>query len=328
MRTLRGFIQHLATATDVTLPIGNILLGSHANSEGHMQLLMFPKQKGTTTFEILLRATPTGTDQSIEIPAAVTTGSVHFKGCNIGKADEFMDQFRAALGGRVKVTAPRHFHGLNEQPRQGTYEFMAYEFSIRRPTRFPDRAAVVAAFQAAQFKLVNNTTPVPNADWESWIPTRVTRTSTRNPRMPFGTTIGGRTTILAVQQFRVDRFPFTWFIDYPSASDVPPRAQYEAEIKASMQANPPFVSAYPMWKRLGYASFDDFFAGYVWRFSLKNARRRVHAIGTRVEYTAVIPIVVLGNLVINFNPLASSGLLPIFELNEPDNLFFGRSPRP
>lgn len=44
--------------------------------------------------------------------------SVHFKGCNVGKAPAFLTKFQEALGGNVMVTAPKHFHGLRDVKSQ------------------------------------------------------------------------------------------------------------------------------------------------------------------------------------------------------------------
>jgi hypothetical protein len=44
--TVRDFIQHLETSSSVTLPVGDILIGSHANSEGKLFIPMFREPGG------------------------------------------------------------------------------------------------------------------------------------------------------------------------------------------------------------------------------------------------------------------------------------------
>lgn len=154
--TVQGFIQLLTTDNTIVRPIGNALIGAHASSEGYMKISLYPGHAGGAKFEILEDAFP-GTAKSIEIPAAVASDFVHFKGCNIGKSQKFIDKFRDALGGIVSVTAPKHFHGIFEQSDQGSYEYMDYEFSIRFARTKKDvdtRDQLIAAFQAAQFVTV------------------------------------------------------------------------------------------------------------------------------------------------------------------------------
>lgn len=52
LSTVHGFIDHLASSSSITLPIGNILLGSHANSQGLLKLKLFPNQKKVTGKEL------------------------------------------------------------------------------------------------------------------------------------------------------------------------------------------------------------------------------------------------------------------------------------
>lgn len=162
--TVRAFVDHLATSGTVARPIEDALIGAHANSEGWIFIPMFGGQAGPTSYEIL-EDTLANPARSIALQDAVIghnpgdpiTHSVHFKGCNIGKAQPFVAKFREALGDHVNVTAPKHFHGITPEPRLGIFEYMAYEFSLRQPTDFPNRAAVLAAFQAAGFSYVDGT---------------------------------------------------------------------------------------------------------------------------------------------------------------------------
>ncbi len=321
--TVRGFITHLDTAGGIVRPVGDLLIGGHANSEGQIFIPMYPRQRGPTEFETL-EQTLANPARSIKIPDALIgytagdpiTHSVHFKGCNIGKTPPFLVKFREALGEHVNVTAPKHFHGLTPARNQGIFEYMAYEFIIRRRNAFANRNAAIAGFQAVGFTLIDGSA-VPNNAWanrmanwqERWIPRRINRTREDQVPAPLGVNIGRRNTINTPQQFRVDRLPFTWTITYPNVGSVPAgdAARLQA-LENSLQADPRFDAAhdFPKYERLGYPTFADFFAGYNWR--CRRHGRRLVCTGRRVEYTVVVPIAdpTTGNLIFNFYPNAGS----------------------
>lgn len=331
LSTVHGFIDHLASSSSITLPIGNILLGSHANSQGLLKLKLFPNQKKVTGKELTdyetLEATLGDPARSIDIPTTITQDFVHIRGCNIGKATPFLTKMRAVMGGQVSITAPLHFDELYDNSLYGTWEYMAYEFVVRNPADFATRADVIAAFQNASpaFRLIHGT-PVPPGEWDKWIPGKVKAGSKVKLHPQLGHTMGKRSTVDAYGEFRVERTTFTWSIKYPTASDVPPPAQQEQAIRTSIQQGPTFQAThpYPTWVRYGYSTVNDFFAGHTWKYSKKG--RTLLARGTRTTYTVVRPIEVSGNLVVNFFPIAGKGYLPIIELNENDSLFFGKVP--
>ena len=164
MTTIRQFITHLDTTTSITKPIDDALLGAHANDEGELFLSAFPGQRGPTTFETL-DVTLSNPARSIEVPDRLIgfqpgnaiTHAVHIKGCNIGHANPFLLKLKQALGGHVRVTAPRFFHGATPAT-EGMFEYVGYQFALRRPQPFPNRPTALSEFAAAQFSLINGTT--------------------------------------------------------------------------------------------------------------------------------------------------------------------------
>src|SRR5262245_6331310 len=123
VNTVRQFITHLDGNSKVTKPVGDLLIGAHANNEGQFFIPMFPGQKGHTKYETLEESLKDAT-KSIKIPDALigfTTGSqvthfVHIKGCNLGQAMPFVKKLKEALGGNVKLTVPKLFHGATPAP--------------------------------------------------------------------------------------------------------------------------------------------------------------------------------------------------------------------
>ena len=316
MTAVRQFITHLDTSGGVAKPIGDMLIGAHANGEGWIFIPMISGQNGPTNFETL-DDTITNPANSIEIPDALIghnagdpiTHGLHFKGCNIGKVPPFLVKFKEALGDNVNVSAPKHFHGLTPWPSNGVFEYMAYEFIIRRPTVFPNRNAAVTAFQNGGFTFIDGSA-VPNGIWTNWIPRNITRTVRNQVRTPLGTTINRLNTINTPQQFRVNRLPHTWTITYPNVASVPvSNADRLQALKNSIQNDARYdaAHAFPVYERLGYASFADFFAGYTW--NCQRQGRRLVCTGRRAVYTVVVSITdpATGNLVFNFYPDAGSG---------------------
>lgn len=330
--TVRGFVTNLKTSAGVTRPIDDALIAAHANSEGNMFVPLFAKQPRATDYEILEDTLATAS-KSIAIDDSVigftagdpVTHSVHFKGCNLGKVQPFLDKFREALGGNVMVTAPKHFHGLWEHSDFGTWEYMAYEFQIRRKTAFAKRADLLAAFGAEGFTLIDGSA-IPAADWGKWVPKSIKKTekfSVTGKLGPAGT-VGTRSTIDAERQFRVSPLDFTWALTYPNAGSVPPVAGRQAAFETSINAAAEFDSThpFPMYQRLGYADIPDFIAGYKWQHDKVKNQLKTH--GTRVEYTILLPIVdpATGFLVHNFHPIAGKPYAPVKQLAETDPLYF------
>ena len=51
--TIHAFVNALDTSTGITKPIGDVLIGGHANDEGQLFITAFAGQQGPTLFETL-----------------------------------------------------------------------------------------------------------------------------------------------------------------------------------------------------------------------------------------------------------------------------------
>ena len=130
-------------------------------------------------------------------PGDPITHAVHIKGCNIGHAQPLLLKLRQALGGHVRVMPPRFFHGATPAA-EGMYEYVGYQFALRRAQPFPNnRTALSTALSAndaaAQFQLIDGTT-VRAADWAAVDPAcnpLTTQLLQVNSRL--GVTLGRRT---------------------------------------------------------------------------------------------------------------------------------------
>ena len=169
-QTVHDFIEVIRTDPD-ELPIGNALIGSHANSEGFVFIEMFADQAkvvattqpGQSDFEVLQATVDLRSSRTVnqDDPNLWSRGNhfVHFIGCNIGKVTKFMNKFKETLAAN-QLTAPNHFHGLTYLKKDANlYEFMAYEFKVFREDHFPNRTALIDAFKAGGFEMLNDQPP-------------------------------------------------------------------------------------------------------------------------------------------------------------------------
>jgi hypothetical protein len=337
--TVRGFVQHLASNKSIVKPIGNALIGTHADDEGHLFIPMFPKQGRSTDFEIL-QDTINKANHSIKLTAVINgpgDHEVHIKGCNIGSVTKFLTKLKEAFASSG-VTAPKHFHGLRFDEKIGVTEYMAQEFVIRSPTQITDRDALIAMFKAKKFKFVgppgapDNGLPVGDDNWKTWVPQDIT-TLGKNPvsqNFKFGGTVGGATERSFNRQFRVEttkKGDIFWNFGPPT---VPAPSGYLAALRADLKladqfkSTPTFLAFH---ERLGYTTIDEYVDGISWQIvrGKKSKSDTLFATGTRWLYIAVIPIVEAGTgfLFTNFHPDAGSGFDPSIQMVETDTRFFG-----
>lgn len=326
--TVRQLINHLNSST--SKPIGDILLGAHANDEGQLFLPAFPGQRGPTNFETL-ESTLSNASRSIKIPDALIgytaasgiTHAVHIQGCNIGNALPFLTKFKDALGGHVNVTAPKFFHGATPAP-QGSFEYMGYQFAIRRATPFPNRAVALAEFDAEQFTLIDGKTVVPTADWKTLIPRNPNVTVKQQAASKLGAAVGTRTTIQTPRQYRATQITFgPWTITYPSASAIPSSQSARlSDLEASLKTDARFQDThpFPQFIREGFPRVIEFVSGYTWTCVPRG--RTLVCVGKRMLYVAALAITDPatapthgffgdGDLIFNFYPAARSSLTPI-----------------
>lgn len=341
LTSIRGLITLLDTPTGSTKPIGDLLLGTHANDEGQFSIAAFTGQQGWTLFETLEKTLSDAT-KSIAIPDTLIgytagdpiTHAVHIKGCNVGKAQPFLLKLQEALGKHVRVTAPKFFHGLTPETSQGIFEYMAYEFAVRRREPFADRRTALAVFDAERFQLINGSA-VPTDDWDALIPPNPN--TTRKQQLParLGVSVASRKTILVPRQYRVTPIQFVWTVSFPDVASVPTDEFLQRQALAeSLQTDDRFKAAhqYPQWQREGFADLDEFLAAYKWIYQRRG--RTLVCTGGRFLYVAVVVVTDpattpegglfdAGNLVFNFYPNIGSALASMTTaLKESDPTFF------
>ncbi|MDR7253971.1 hypothetical protein J2X46_002961 [Nocardioides sp. BE266] len=335
-------------------PVSALLVGAHANSEGKWFIPLFAGQTDNakkltnrTDFENLQQTLEPGAlTKQIRVDASTVgftapppTAVFQIKGCNLGKSKPFLVKLKEALGGRMLVSAPKHFQGAYGSPvpgNLGSFEFMSYEFQVQTPARkngskftgFTSRADLIAAFVAADHQYLSGR--VPDADWEALVPKKnFNQTQTFAYRASLGGTFAGQTDLVMSpnpktglgggRQFRYYLATTTWPMPMPAGN----QAAKEATLKSKIATDDPrFASthAWPFYERIGFGSLDEYMAGHHWTFEKKAA------IGRRVEYTVVIPVTdtsgATPTLFFNFFPAPGAAQALVTKLPPGDPRFY------
>jgi hypothetical protein len=328
VRTVADFFQHLEATAAIPKPVGNLLIASHGNDSGWMQIDLDGALAVDTQYEVVEQAVTSG---SVTLPkdlyhnadGTVAATTIQIRGCRIGVAEPFVDKLKEAFGGDVPVGAPKHFHvvfpGNYANGLGGMFEYLAYSFKIvrRDPFGAAERGQLVAAFAGAGFTLIDGSA-VPGNRWDKWVPSarRMNRTRTRTAiSVPLGQQAGTITTLRDSngREFRhdVDRFTFT----ITGLAGPPAEADQMNVLRNAINASPKFAAAhpFPINQRYGHATGNDFVNGMRWAFNWQAGR--LVCVGTQNTYTVVVPVTESapdpagrppdppsGNLLFNFYP--------------------------
>jgi hypothetical protein len=337
LRTIADFFTHLNTTGGLTLPAEDLYIVSHGNDHAWTEIhLDGTQKKGPTGFEQADAAVRghgdpfhTGvTSGSVEIPTDVNHDSngdlgsmaTNFRGCRIGVAEPFVDKLKEAFGGESPVTAPKRFYWIERLGGVGMMEFLLYSFGVVNKTALTDKAAVIDALDAAPDLTFIDSSKVPTANWNDWVPKDVSRgrrPAKKKIYLNFGQTLGTRTGIPFKIEFRheVPRFgPY----EITGLSPMPAKADQLETLRQTLKddANQPgsrFASGhpFPVFKRYRQSNIDDFVDNLSWAFTPDAAHSTLACVGSQHEYTVLVPItdppdLKTGNLIFNFYPSPGS----------------------
>lgn len=362
---IASFINDLSTDSSVTKPVDDLYIATHAGADGFLFVRLFRGQvdvlgspTDVTDYEVLDQAVgPAGPARIPDSLVGYTRGtpdpppthSVHIKGCNIGRdrflpratvpVAPFLTRMQQVFGGNVRLTAPKHFHGLlPETNHNGMFEYMEQEFIVRtkavRSGRgfrgFANRADLIDAYKAAQLRYYDGTA-IPDADWDTLVPRRMVDNRRIVMTIPLGRTVENLTSVPIAKQFRIETERVDWTFT-PSGTIPTDPAQRLAILRASIAADARFATthAWPMYERRGFADFASYMDGHHWSFDVRGGD--LVCVGRRFDYTIVQPIVdrsvtppATRPLIFNFYPGVGSTEAPILNgFVETDGRFFGR----
>ena len=335
------FIDHLETDAGVTRPVEDMFIASHGNDGGWLQIQFADidadgdgNPDTNTTYEVLEIADTTNV---ADIPATVrgAASQFHIKGCKIGQnyAVPFVEKIKAALGGVVPVTAPKHFHEVWYRTDLGVLEYLGYDFSVVQASAFANRNALLAAFGAAGLLFIDGSA-IPANFWNSRIPAKVgtgRRTMSYTVNLsPVLTPVNGSAMnslrLNLDESFRHDAERFTFTLNYGAGTPPASDAAKKADMQTSMGGEVVFQVAhpFPMYARYEYNNLTDFVNGFTWAFTYNKNNHLMRCVGTRHRYTLIVPITdpANNNLYYNFYPYAGNPTPLTKQLLEADARFF------
>jgi hypothetical protein len=340
-----GLLAKLGGAS-ITHPIGDILLVGHGSEVGEYSMPLSAQVGSPCDYEkavaadaantirlapSLLRAAPADPLQPI---------TVRLRGCNIGKARPFVEKLQQAMtpaGGSLNAVAPLHFdefHAIHG----GWVEYLAHKFTLRVAQQFKDasgkddRAALLAAFDAAGFTYLDGTT-IPATSWGNWVPASIHPSA--DQRFDFTVDLSpaanAQTTVTIHREYRYEHLPvnWTWSAADPGTDalrlDLLRTSLPLGTFKGQHMYDPGY--GWPFYERMGFTSIDDLVDNLHWVFPYSKGTFHYQAI--RHEYTVMLPITdpPLGTAnpalkFYNFFPLNPASGPAVFNLDETNTDLF------
>jgi hypothetical protein len=334
--TFKDFIQALTSSPQVTAPIRNLFLASHASATG---MLLTPLGGDPTTVEAsdiaywdLEKAV---TDKTIRVPddtlkprpkgasGQPDAPRLQIRGCRIGEVRPFLVKLKEALGGGLTVVAPKFAHGVSTLPEpRGRFESLLYAYTIRRKAPLQSHEEAVEVFDAHKFPMLDGT-QIPRSRLDRWIPsTRSIRKAPHTVGPPVQWPVVGAPVRLRVSKGTFG-LPgqFKYFVrqifkppsesdqgsGFPLEKDPGSDAKRLDEVRKFLVQMESFKPShpFPMFQQLGWTSMDEFMTGPDWRVHFDSANKRLRFHATQHEYTVEQPIVDTDNktLFANFFPM-------------------------
>ena len=219
--TFRGFISFL-NRTAAAHPTQFMMIGSHGDDNAYMKLQFDGAGGANTRFEDLEAA---DTSHSCEPTNVVTSprpldgagnpipAFLLIKGCRIGQSQPFMTKMKEALNGAstasIGVAAPKFFHGMTPHA-SGVFEYFCYDFSVFSKTKITNKAALVTAAVAKNYRDIHGTA-ITSTQYENWIPRNIESTTNTIQRVSINPTPITRVTRITTGRYRYQAptvFPF------------------------------------------------------------------------------------------------------------------------
>ena len=347
VNSIKDFFNHLAT--HVNSPLTSILIGTHGNESGWMNVQLDPAFDAHTTYEALEKAFDPSTRScqlvdAIIDPRPVDSNnqpidpSVFIRGCRIGVMTAFIEKFKDVINGlsttSVGVAAPLFYHVVYSLA-QGVFEAFNYDFHIFKSTSIANKSDLVTLLDAVGYTDMYGTN-ITTAQWNSWVPTRITRAVDPLVRVKLNPSPITRLTSLKAGRYKYQRSSVLTLRMDPSVGTLPTtQATIVPFLKTLMnnQAANAGTDAFwlmfqnthplPFYKRYEYTSIDDMVDGLEW---ILNSKSRVYT-GRRYEYYVSPPVINNNSnneLVFNFYAKPSGGATSSKMFADDDGNYFNK----
>lgn len=360
LKDLAAFFGELST-TITNPPIGDILIGSHANDRGQLHIDLDGGGAAHVDYQVVKKilADPSRMAK-LQIPPALyrlPNGSnapikLHFKGCRIGVATKLVDALKQVFGAVVPVTAPRHFHVVHlwRQPKTtdfpGTFEYLDYTTFKVTDKKKLDPPTVVTKFEQLSANATTaptfiDGTVVSKDMWKLLVPPQP---KSDHEELTFSTQLGRsikkRKTWPATGQYRVDMVQTFFKKRNPAPGD-----KTITQLKADVAASPMYQAGwgFPLHEQFGHKTTDEYVDAFDWlpTDEVDSGDPILAWYGTRYEHVLLVPItdpppsiegtgkkarVKFGKLIYNFYPHGTGGPTAINELLDSDARLFYTTP--
>lgn len=339
---LAGLLKKLGSGGSITLPIGDILLVAHGLDTGVYYIPLSGKIAAPADYE---QAVAADTANAIRIPTALVTPSgggplntitARLRGCNIGKAQPFLQQLETAMtptGGSLDMTAPLHFDEFHNI-HGGWIEFLAHKFTLKQNQQYATRADLLNAFAAA-FTYLDGTA-IPVASWDNWVPQEIHPSAAKwkqrfDMDVDLDPPVGTQKTVTMHREYRYETITFTWTWKAPDPGNDHDRIELlrtslpQGDLNGNHVYDPGY--GWPMYDRYGFATLDDYVDNLNWKVTYSGGKLRYRA--TQYQYTVMLPItdppVAPANPVLkfyNFFPLSAATGPAVLNLDETNTDLF------
>lgn len=292
MNSLDAILSTLVSGTSISTPINDILIVSHANAGGFLFIkLRNNSPSNQISYYELEEYLNDQTRPQMNSRLIRNNGTVHIRGCNIGKKPSYLNLIKQLFGNSAAVTAPKHLDNFSFFSSGSTihrYEHLSYHFIVYNKTAYSNKQQVIDAFvnHSPSFADIFGNS-ITQTQYTGWIPQNINSNSTATH--PCSNPIDSSLTVSREFRHRQDNPLYTFDIVLDSE---PPDNQRINILKNSLRQVDTMKSShtFPEYEQFGYSSLDEFVDNLNWNFNWNNSTTTLHCRGSRHSYELRIPI--------------------------------------
>lgn len=305
--SVKAFLEDLVTTATVTKPVGALIVGSHASSEGWIAAHFADEQTGDTSYSEVQRVFNTRRAAFL-IPTALYQGAnppvkLRIVGCEAGRAPEMLRLLKEVMGNAVPVVGCRYHYLVRTVEKHGGFVTFTYPFDVFSKTKLERKQQLIdllkarALLQPDLFKFIDGT-PIPPEQWAKWVTLSNSEVKKAEPqfvygkqKIPFDQPIGAVKTHPAAFELWYLRRKVTRRVPNmatpanPAAGIPVLKTKLPAELPDEFD---PAQSDYPFFRQRGCVNVNEFVDSFDWEF--ENDGTATICRGTRHDYTLYVPV--------------------------------------